>query len=189
MAAPQYKAVVQGEASETDSDEEVYLSSVPQASFPSLSGVKVLGEASETDDEDEGSPNGHKVRSKLVDLDLPPLIVIRKEEPRSPVGIEEKPALRIQHQGRYSTLLQQKLVESNARLCYDVSSTIKQVYQMATKELGTITAQLSNSQSGIINASHNIRLVLDDLQAVADKMDIVTSCNLLPDIQMELPPA
>ncbi|XP_067412651.1 biogenesis of lysosome-related organelles complex 1 subunit 3 [Emydura macquarii macquarii] len=189
MAAPQHETVVQGEASETDSDEEVYLSSVPQASFPSLSGVKVLGEASETDDEEEGSPSGHKVKSKLIDLDLPPLIVIRKPEPRSPTGIEEKPALRIQHQGRYSTLLQQKLVESNARLYYDVSSTLKQVYQMATKELSTITAQLSNSQSGIISASHNIRLVLDDLQAVADKMDIVTSCNLLPDIQMELPPA
>ncbi|XP_074872433.1 biogenesis of lysosome-related organelles complex 1 subunit 3 [Carettochelys insculpta] len=188
MAASQYKTVVQGEASESDSDEEVYLSSVTQQSCPSLHGVKVLGEASETDDEDEGSPREHMVKSKLDDLDLPPLIVVRKEEPQSPVGIEEKPALHIQHEGRYSTLLQQKLAESNARLYCDVTCAIKQVYQTATKELGTLTAQLSNSQSGIISASHNIRLVLDDLRAVADKMDIITSCNLLPDIQMELPP-
>uniref|UniRef100_A0A8D0L768 Biogenesis of lysosome-related organelles complex 1 subunit 3 n=1 Tax=Sphenodon punctatus TaxID=8508 RepID=A0A8D0L768_SPHPU len=187
MAAPKYKTVVQGEASETDSDEEVYLSSVPQATFPSLAGVKVPGEASETDEEEEGSPSKEKAEPKLVAPALPPLIVLRKEEVRSPTGVEEKPAMRIRHQGRYSTLLQQKLVESNARLYYDVSSTVKQVYQTATKEIGTITGQLSNSQSIIINASHNIRLVLDDLRAVADKIDIITSCNLLPDIQIELP--
>nr|XP_006115559.1 biogenesis of lysosome-related organelles complex 1 subunit 3 [Pelodiscus sinensis] len=189
MAAPQCRTVIQGEASETDSDEEVYLSSVPQGPCPSLSGVKVLGEASETDDEDEGSPSGPEAKSQLVDLDLPPLIVLRKEEPRSPVGVEEKPALRLQPQGRYSTLLQQKLAESNARLHGDVSCAIKQVYHTATKELAGLTAQLSASQSGIIGASHHIRLVLDDLRAVADKMDIITSCSLLPDIQIELPPA
>ncbi|XP_061452951.1 biogenesis of lysosome-related organelles complex 1 subunit 3 [Rhineura floridana] len=188
MTTQKYKTVVQGEASETDSEEEVYLSSVPQASFPSLSGVKVAGEASETDEEEDASPSRPKAEPKLISTDLPPLIVFRNEDLGSPTAVEEKPALHIRHRGRYSTLLQQKLIESNARLYYDVNSTVKQVYQTAIKEIGTITGQLSNSQNGIINASHNIRLVLEDLRAVADKIDIITSCNLLPDIQIELPP-
>lgn len=187
MAAPRHKTVVPGEASETDSEEELNLSSAPQASSPSLSGVKVPGEAYETDEEEGGSPGGPKAKPPPLSPDLPPLIVFRNSDPGSPTAVEEKPALRIRHRGRYSTLLQQKLIESNARLYYDVSGTIKQVYQTAIKEIGAITGHLSDSQNGIINASHNIRLVLDDLRAVADKIDIVTSCNLLPDIQMELP--
>ncbi|XP_042299560.1 biogenesis of lysosome-related organelles complex 1 subunit 3-like [Sceloporus undulatus] len=189
MTASRYKTVVQGEASETDSDEEVYLSSVPQGSLPSLSGVKVTGEASETDEEEDANSSQPKVEPTLISPDLPPLVVYRNEDPGSPTAVEEKPALRIRHRGRYSTLLQQKLIESNARLYYDVNSTVKQVYQTAIKEIGAITGQLSNSQNGIISASHNIRLVLEDLRAVADKIDIITSCNLLPDIQIELPPA
>nr|XP_028598036.1 biogenesis of lysosome-related organelles complex 1 subunit 3 [Podarcis muralis] len=188
MTTRRYKTVVQGEASETDSEEEVYLSSVPQASCPNLSGVKIAGEASETDEEEDASPCRPKAEPKLIGTDLPPLIVFRNEDLGSPTAVEEKPALRIRHRGRYSTLLQQKLIESNARLYYDVSSTVKQVYQTAIKEIGAITGQLSNSQNGIISASHNIRLVLEDLRAVAEKIDIITSCNLLPDIQIELPP-
>nr|XP_056703468.1 biogenesis of lysosome-related organelles complex 1 subunit 3 [Euleptes europaea] len=187
MAALRCNAVVEGEASETDSEEEAYLSSMRPASVPSLSGVKVLGEASETDEEEDSSPGGPKPELRLISPDLPPLIVYRDEDPGSPVAVEEKPALRLKHCGRYSTLLQQKLIESNARLYYDVSSTVKQVYQTAIKEIGAITGQLSDSQNGIINASHSIRLVLEDLQGVADKIDIITSCNLLPDIQIALP--
>ncbi|XP_077192748.1 biogenesis of lysosome-related organelles complex 1 subunit 3 isoform X2 [Paroedura picta] len=189
MATSRSNAVVEGEASETDSEEEAYLSSVPLALVPSLSGVKVLGEASETDEEDDVNPGGPKPEPCLLSPDLPPLIVYRNEEVGSPVAVEEKPALHIRHRGRYSTLLQQKLIESNARLYHDVNSTIRQVYQTAIREIGAITGQLSDSQNGIINTSHSIRLVLEDLQAVADKIDIITSCNLLPDIQIALPPS
>ncbi|XP_044291157.1 biogenesis of lysosome-related organelles complex 1 subunit 3 [Varanus komodoensis] len=188
MTAPRHRTVVQGEASETDSEEEVYLTSVPGGSLPPVYGVKVPGEASETDEEEDAGPLGPKAKPKLISTELPPLVVFRNEELGSPTAVEEKPALRIQHHGRYSTLLQQKLIESNTRLYYDVNSTIKQVYQTAVREIGAITGQLSNSQNGIISASHNIRLVLEDLRAVADKIDIITSCNLLPDIQIEPPP-
>ncbi|XP_039208173.1 biogenesis of lysosome-related organelles complex 1 subunit 3 isoform X1 [Crotalus tigris] len=188
MISPGYKTVIQGEASETDSEEEINCSASHQAAFGSPSGVQVAGEASETDEENEAqSPAGSKTEAKLIAADLPPLIVYKNEDSESPTAVEEKPALHIKHRGRYSTLLQQKLVESNARLYYDINATIKQVYQTAIKEIGAITGQLSNSQNGIINASHNIRLVLEDLRAVADKIDIINSCSLLPDIQIELP--
>ncbi|XP_007421570.1 biogenesis of lysosome-related organelles complex 1 subunit 3 [Python bivittatus] len=190
MISPRYKTVIQGEASETDSEEEIHTSTLPQAPFCSLSGSHVVGEASETDEEEEArNPAGSKAEAKLISPDLPPLIVYRSEDLGSPTAVEEKPALHIKHRGRYSTLLQQKLVESNARLYYDINNTIKQVYQTAVKEIGAITGQLSNSQNGIISASHNIRIILEDLQAVADKIDIITSCSLLPDIQIEVPPA
>ncbi|XP_063168604.1 biogenesis of lysosome-related organelles complex 1 subunit 3 [Candoia aspera] len=190
MISPRYKTVIQGEASETDSEEEINSSALSRAPFCSLSGVQVAGEASETDEDDEEArnPAGSKTEAKLISPDLPPLIVYRNEDLGSPTAVEEKPALHIRHRGRYSTLLQQKLVESNARLYCDINNTIKQVYQTAIKEIGSITGQLSNSQNGIINASHNIRLVLEDLRAVADKIDIITSCSLLPDIQIEVPP-
>lgn len=46
------------------------------------------------------------------------------------------------------------------------------------------TAQLNASQSAIINASHSIRIILDDLKAVSEKIDIITSCQILPDINI-----
>lgn len=49
------------------------------------------------------------------------------------------------------------------------------------------TAQLNTSQSAIINASHSIRLILDDLKAVSEKIDIITSCQILPDININNP--
>lgn len=185
MSLNKYQTVVQGEASETDSDEEPYLGTMQQTMSSSVTGMTIPGEASETDEEEEVQPSRNKTAPTPIDKDLPPLIVFRNDAPKSPVGMVEKPALNIQHPGRYSTLLQQKLLESNTRLHHDVSSTIKHVYQTATKEIRCVTNQLNNSQSGIISASHSIRLVLDDLKAVAEKIDIITSCNLLPDIQIE----
>ncbi|XP_006627713.1 biogenesis of lysosome-related organelles complex 1 subunit 3 [Lepisosteus oculatus] len=190
MASNKYQTVVQGEASETDSDEEAYITSL-SSSYPVAAGVKVLGEASETDSEDEagGATRPIEVRAATEDVqkDLPPLIVIRNP-PDSPVSAaEEKPVLRLRQGGRYSTLLQQKLQESNARLCGDVTQTVRQVYQNATKEIRLATAHLNNSQNGIINASHSIRLVLEDLKSVSEKIDIITSCNLLPDIRISTP--
>ncbi|XP_070620915.1 biogenesis of lysosome-related organelles complex 1 subunit 3 [Erythrolamprus reginae] len=190
MISPRYKTVIQGEASETDSEEEINCLASTRAAFGNPAGVQVAGEASETDEEDEaGNLAGSKAKAKPITPDLPPLIVYRNDNPESPTAVEEKPALHIKHRSRYSSLLQQKLVESNARLYYDIHNAVRQVYQTATKEIGAITGQLSHSQNGIINASHNIRLVLDDLRSVADKIDIINSCSLLPDIPIEVPSA
>uniref|UniRef100_H3A4L4 Biogenesis of lysosome-related organelles complex 1 subunit 3 n=1 Tax=Latimeria chalumnae TaxID=7897 RepID=H3A4L4_LATCH len=174
--------VVQGEASESDSEEEVYLTSTHPIPFSGSLGSKVPGEASETDEEEEERPRAASNAPKSLSLGLTPLVVIRTEQPGSPTGVEERPALKIGHGGRYSTLLEQKLLESNARLQQDVSNAVRQVYQTAARQIQASTLQLSNSQNGIINASHSIRLILDDLRAVAETMDIITSCNLLPDI-------
>ncbi|XP_067875289.1 biogenesis of lysosome-related organelles complex 1 subunit 3 [Heterodontus francisci] len=186
MTTTQYQTIIQGEASETDSEEELYLTSTSTAGILQT-GTKVPGEASETDDEDAECATAARDIQQAIQHGLPPLIVIRDEQSDILTAVEEKPAVTFRHQGRFSTLLQQKLRESNGRLHQNVEHAVKQMYESATREIRTATSRLSNSQNGIINASHSIRLILDDLKSVTEKMDIITSCNLLPDIQ--IPPA
>ncbi|GCC33721.1 biogenesis of lysosome-related organelles complex 1 subunit 3 [Chiloscyllium punctatum] len=182
MTTTQYQTIVQGEASETDSEEELYLTSSAPAAILQT-GTKVAGEASETEEEEDCAMAVCDIQ-QAIQRGLPPLIVIRGEQSDILTAVEEKPAVKIRHQGRYSTLLQQKLRESNGRLHQNVEQAVKQMYESATKEIRIATSHLSNSQNGIINASHSIRLILDDLRSVSEKMDIITSCNLLPDIQI-----
>ncbi|CAL1570330.1 unnamed protein product [Knipowitschia caucasica] len=179
-----YPIVVQGEASETDSDDEVYITSLPPPQ--TTAGAKVPGEASETDSEGEkeqphqGAAVSHEC-AQIFKRDLPPLIVVR-DHPDIQSVVEDRPSPT--HQQHGDTLLQQKLQESNHHLFTDVSQTLRHVYGSASREIRTATTQLNSSQSAIINASHSIRLILDDLKAVSEKIDIITSCQILPDIHM-----
>ncbi|XP_019741551.1 biogenesis of lysosome-related organelles complex 1 subunit 3 [Hippocampus comes] len=180
-----YPIVVQGEASETDSDDEVYITSLP-APQTAIAGAKVQGEASETESEDEGetahrgSALSHE-SAQILKRDLPPLIVVR-DHPDIQSVVEDRPSPT--HKTFGDTLLQQKLQESNSRLYSDVGQMVRHVYGSASKEVRSATAQLNTSQSAIINASHSIRLILDDLKAVSEKIDIITSCQILPEFKM-----
>ncbi|XP_029373788.1 biogenesis of lysosome-related organelles complex 1 subunit 3 [Echeneis naucrates] len=184
-----YQIVVQGEASETDSDDEVYITSLPAPQTASA-GTKVPGEASETDSEAEEGQQTDRASvlsqesSQILRRDLPPLIVVR-DHPDVRSIVEDRPSPT--HKPHGDTLLQQKLWESNSRLYHDVSQTVQQFYGGAAREVRGATAQLNTSQGAIINASHSIRLILDDLKAVSEKIDIITSCQILPDINMSNP--
>ncbi|XP_049433116.1 biogenesis of lysosome-related organelles complex 1 subunit 3 [Epinephelus fuscoguttatus] len=184
-----YQIVVQGEASETDSDDEVYITSMPPPQTVTV-GAKVPGEASETDSEGEEEEQADRASSlsqestQILRRDLPPLIVVR-DHPDIQSIVEDRPSPTHRPQGE--TLLQQKLQESNSRLFTDVAQTLRHVYGSATREVQSATAQLNTSQSAIINASHSIRLILDDLKAVSEKIDIITSCQILPDININNP--
>nr|XP_040035513.1 biogenesis of lysosome-related organelles complex 1 subunit 3 [Gasterosteus aculeatus aculeatus] len=185
-----YQIVVQGEASETDSDDEVYITSMSPPQIAPV-GAKVPGEASETDSEEEEAEGGQQAdrasslrqdSAHVLRRDLPPLIVVR-DHPDIQSVVEDRPSPTHRPQG--DTLLQQKLQESNSRLHSDVGQMVRQVYGTACKEVQSATAQLNTSQSAIINASHSIRLILDDLKAVSEKIDIITSCQILPDINIK----
>ncbi|KAM3875255.1 biogenesis of lysosome-related organelles complex 1 subunit 3 [Diretmus argenteus] len=192
-----YQIVVQGEASETDSDDEVYITSLSAPQTETV-GTKVPGEASETDSEGElehtegarrkvvaaAVSEENTQTTQILRRDLPPLIVVR-DHPDIQSVVEERPSPT--HRAHGDTLLQQKLQESNSRLYSDVGQTLRQVYGNASREVRSATAQLNTSQSAIINASHSIRLILDDLKAVSEKIDIITSCHLLPDININNP--
>ncbi|XP_027901358.1 biogenesis of lysosome-related organelles complex 1 subunit 3 isoform X2 [Xiphophorus couchianus] len=185
MSSSRYPIVVQGEASETDSDDEVYITSLTSHQT-TAGGAKVPGEASETDSEDDPQ---QAVRSsvmaqesaQILKRELPPLIVVR-DNPDVQSIVEDRPSP--SHKPYGDTLLQQKLLESNSRLYTDVGQRVRQVYGSASKEVHSVTSQLNTSQSAIINASHSIRLILDDLKAVSEKIDIITSCQILPDINI-----
>lgn len=181
-----YPIVVQGEASETDSDDEVYITSLPPPQITTV-GAKVAGEASETDSEDDPEQPHHSATvspesAQIFKRDLPPLIVVR-DHPDIQSVVEDRPSPTHHHHG--DTLLQQKLQESNHRLYSDVGQSLRHVYSNASREIRTATTQLNASQGAIINASHSIRLILDDLKAVSEKIDIITSCQILPDIDMK----
>lgn len=182
-----YQIVVQGEASETDSDEEVYITSLSAPQPPSV-GTKVPGEAPETDSEGEEKQSVRasalpQESTQILRRDLPPLIVVR-DHPDIQSIVEDRPSPTDKPRGE--TLLQQKLQESNSRLYSDVGQTLRQVYGNATREVRSATSQLNTSQNAIINASHSIRLILDDLKAVSEKIDIITSCQILPDINISI---
>ncbi|KAE8295385.1 hypothetical protein D5F01_LYC06311 [Larimichthys crocea] len=185
-----YNIVVQGEASETDSDDEVYITSMSAPQTATV-GAKVPGEASETDSEEGGDEEQadrasamSQETAQILRRDLPPLIVVR-DHPDIQSIVEDR--LSPTHRPHGETLLQQKLQESNNRLYSDVGLTVRQVYGSASREVHSATAQLNTSQSAIINASHSIRLILDDLKAVSEKIDIITSCQILPDININNP--
>ncbi|XP_056905829.1 biogenesis of lysosome-related organelles complex 1 subunit 3 isoform X2 [Takifugu flavidus] len=131
-----YKTVVQGEASETDSDDEVYITSMPPPQA-ALVGLKVSGEASETDSDgdeeqlDQTSTSSQQ-SSLILQRDLPPLIVVQ-DRPDIQSVVEDRPSPT--HRPHGETLLQQKLQESNTRLYHDVGEMVRQLYSSASKEL------------------------------------------------------
>ncbi|XP_072547209.1 biogenesis of lysosome-related organelles complex 1 subunit 3 [Salminus brasiliensis] len=192
MESRKVAVVVQGEADETDSDsdQEVFMTSVRPSS-----GLTVPGEASETDSEEEAEPwrpepartSQTSPNSLIFQPDLPPLVVMRSPEVVSLCGTDDGRGLKAESAGQ-NTLLQQKLQESNARLCADVQHSLKLLYQGASRDIRTATTHLNNSQNSIINTSHSIRLILEDLRAVSEKIDIITSCNLLPNITLPSQP-
>ncbi|XP_026766392.2 biogenesis of lysosome-related organelles complex 1 subunit 3 [Pangasianodon hypophthalmus] len=165
MADRKSQIVVEGEASESDTDDELYMSS----------GLTVPGEASETESEDE-----EVKKPTAFHHHLPPLTVDRHDN----MPITQQSPTTPTHGSHVTSLLQQKLQESNARLCADVSQSVRQVYHGATRDIKAATAHLSHSQGVIIATSHAVRVAMDDLRAVCDKIDIITSCRLLPDIAM-----
>lgn len=189
MSSSRYPIVVQGEASETDSDDEVYITSLTSHQT-TTGGSKVPGEASETDSEDDPQQTVRasvmaQESAQILKRELPPLIVVR-DNPDVQSIVEDRPSPSHKPHGG-DTLLQQKLQESNSRLYTDVGQMVRQVYGSASKEVHSVTAQLNTSQSAIINASHSIRLILEDLKAVSEKIDIITSCQILPEIKMNNP--
>lgn len=196
MASSKYQTVVEGEASETDSDEEVCTTSV--AAEPSACMV-VTGEASETD-EDEGEEaeeevqavrnNGLIQHEDLTSLTgqgaISSLTVERRPGRVEICGETEVPAQISRPPGTrsYNTLLQLKLRESNARLRGDVAEMVRKAYTTAARDVRNTTQRLGDSQVVIIEASNSLHHALDNLHSIRDKMDIITSCNLLPEIHL-----
>nr|XP_004669879.1 biogenesis of lysosome-related organelles complex 1 subunit 3 [Jaculus jaculus] len=169
--------VVPGEAAETDSElsaassseEELYLGpSGPTRGRPT--GLRVAGEAAETDSEPEPEPTA-------APGDLPPLVV-RRDAAGETWAAEEAPAA-----VPARSLLQLRLAESQARLDHDVAAAVSAVYRRAGRHVAALAARLAAAQATGLSAAHSVRLVRGDLCTLADRLDIVAGCRLLPDIR------
>ncbi|XP_031241424.1 biogenesis of lysosome-related organelles complex 1 subunit 3 isoform X1 [Mastomys coucha] len=167
--------VVPGEAAETDSElsassseEELYLGpSGPTRGRPT--GLRVVGEAAETDSEPEPEPTA-------VPVDLPPLVVQR--DAVETWGTEETPA-----KAPARSLLQLRLAESQTRLDHDVAAAVSGVYRRAGRDVAALAGRLAAAQATGLAAAHSVRLARGDLCALAERLDIVAGCRLLPDIR------
>ncbi|XP_057230054.1 biogenesis of lysosome-related organelles complex 1 subunit 3 [Malurus melanocephalus] len=157
MAAPRPPRVVPGEASESDSEPELL---VRAAGETPGAGLKVPGEASETEEEEED-----------------------EQTPKSPPVLAEEPAA---VWGSGPSLLQQRLREGTGRLRGAVGSALRQSYGSAARSLGGLGGALGRAQVTAAAAAHCLRVARRDLHAVADTIDIVTACHLLPDIRGQL---
>lgn len=168
--------VVPGEAAETDSElsassseeEELYLGpSGPTRGRPT--GLRVVGEAAETDSEPEPEPTE-------APGDLPPLVVQR--EAAETWGTEETPAV-----APARSLLQLRLADSQTRLDHDVAAAVSGVYRRAGRDVAALAGRLAAAQATGLAAAHSVRLARGDLCALAERLDIVAGCRLLPDIR------
>lgn len=171
--------MVPGEAAETDSElsvssseeEELYLVlSGPTRGRPT--GLRVVGEAAETDSEPEPEPE-----PKAAPRDLPPLVV-QRETAGEAWGEEEAPA-----PAPARSLLQLRLAESQARLDHDVAAAVSGVYRRAGRDVAALAGRLAAAQAAGLAAAHSVRLARGDLCALAERLDIVAGCRLLPDIR------
>ncbi|XP_042556195.1 biogenesis of lysosome-related organelles complex 1 subunit 3 [Dipodomys spectabilis] len=175
--------VVPGEAAETDSElsassseEELYLGPAgPTRGRPT--GLRVAGEAAETDSEAEAE-------AAAAPGDLPPLVVQRGAagEAAAAAGeawaAEESPAA-----APARSLLQLRLAESQARLDHDVAAAVSGVYRRAGRDVAALAGRLAAAQAAGLAAAHSVRLARGDLSALAERLDIVAGCRLLPDIR------
>lgn len=159
MAAPRPPRVVPGEASESDSEPELLVETAGEAP---AAGLKVPGEASETDEEEEEE---------------------EEQRPKTPPVLAEEPAA---VWGGGPSLLQQRLREGTGRLRGAVGSALRHSYGSAARSLGGLGGALGRAQVTAAAAAHCLRLARRDLRAVADTIDIVTACHLLPDIRGQL---
>ncbi|XP_038013454.1 biogenesis of lysosome-related organelles complex 1 subunit 3 [Motacilla alba alba] len=160
MAAPRPPRVVPGEASESDSEPELLVETAGEARG---AGLKVPGEASETDEEEEQEQ--------------------QQQRPKTPPVLAEEPAA---VWGGGPSLLQQRLREGTGRLRGAVGSALRHSYGSAARSLGGLGGALGRAQVTAAAAAHCLRLARRDLRAVADTIDIVTACHLLPDIRGQL---
>ncbi|CAH1799308.1 unnamed protein product [Owenia fusiformis] len=166
------QTVVAGEASESD-DDDFKESLKPQ-------GVIVAGEASESEESDD------EVKTEGVT----PLSVDENGKGDSVPGEEEQitRSLRtgsdIKEPLKFDTLLHRKLREKNISFRRHLYNQVSQTYMTSAKDLHHITQGLLKSQTHVQDVSHNLRLMTNNLFQLQDKVDIITSSNVLPEINI-----
>ncbi|XP_065715487.1 biogenesis of lysosome-related organelles complex 1 subunit 3 [Patagioenas fasciata] len=150
---PRSPRVVPGEASESDSEPELP-GGIPGAGGGGA-GLKVPGEASETDDEEDAVGGGKPSPPRVLDE-----------------GSRGVPSL-----------LQQRLWGGAGRLRGAVGGAVRGGWVSASRRLGALAGRLGSAQAAAAAVTHGLREARRDLRHLADTVDIVVACRLLPEIR------
>ncbi|CAH0559700.1 unnamed protein product [Brassicogethes aeneus] len=149
--------VISGEASETDSEDDVKI--IPEKNMAmSVHGAVINGEDSESENENDGSICS--AESALNQSNL--------NEDLKPV--------------KYDSLLHQKLKECNIKLREDMESQCDHVIEEAAKSLNTIDQQLLRSQVTLQNAATAIKSLGATSLSLKNKLQSLLSAKFLPNI-------
>lgn len=161
--------IIDGEASETDSDEDVRLNSgsTPSAMTRSVQGAIIAGEASESDDE-HGSSVSSAV-SALHQTNLKPVTNINRNE---------------QNDEKFSSLLHKKLKERNRSLHNNLQIFTHNVINEAAKDLTSIDQQLLKSQVTLQAAITSLRALNQTAFVLKEKQDIAVSSKFFPNVRL-----
>lgn len=154
-------SVVSGEASESSDDDNF------SSSTPTNTGVIVMGEASESDDEAPSSLPSAPITTKLV-------TALDDGTKRSTLELKLPP--------KYKGLLYKKLREKNLALRNNWKKTLSNAYSHSAVEVRNMTTRTLHAHSLAQDAKRNMHLVRNNISSLRDKLDIVTSCMILPDI-------
>ncbi|XP_041354171.1 biogenesis of lysosome-related organelles complex 1 subunit 3-like isoform X2 [Gigantopelta aegis] len=144
-------------------------------------GVVVSGEAPESDEEvDTSNQNNQELPVLKVDF--------QKCETDQAIDPSKLPTLEttrmVTSRPKYDTLLHRKLREKNLAFHHHLVEIGSQAYLSSAKQLQNITQNLLKSHKAIQDISHNMRLLTNDLFHLEDKIDIIATCHLLPDINI-----
>ncbi|XP_065926567.1 biogenesis of lysosome-related organelles complex 1 subunit 3 isoform X3 [Magallana gigas] len=173
---PAIRTVVDGEASESDEEEKVDgVLDVRRSDQNFVNAVSISGEALESDDEGETDP---------------PIPALRVEHGESETRQEETGSHSVTRlyssKPKYDSLLHKKLRERNASLRRHLVDSVHQMYLVSAKDLHNTSLQLHKSKALIGDLSHNMRNLTNDLFHLEDRVDIITSCMILPDTNINV---
>lgn len=195
------RAVVPGEASETDSDDDGLAQE--SVNTNSAKGVVVQGEASETDsdddkvNEDQVKPVTEKGAKNLsIHGDIPTLKVeqgsLNKESPSSPDTVSVSSLSFTTREGlgvpKYDTLIHHKLRDKNAALLMNIHNAVGGSLNDVSKTVHMANQQMNKSQVIIQDVCQLIRNFCKDLDLVNQKLDVINSTQYIPSINIPAAP-
>ncbi|XP_066994157.1 biogenesis of lysosome-related organelles complex 1 subunit 3 [Anabrus simplex] len=182
MERKQY--VVIGEAPESDSEEEVNVStgvSVLQnkqrCGNSNSQGIIVVGEAPESDEECE---------EDIVSVSSVSSAASVSSTPTLSASTKNKISENSKDGAKYNTLLHKKLRERNISLHRNISEFIHNTTAAAARELNTTNQQLLRSQVQLQEAATSLHVFQTHLQQLSSKLAAVRSMSYLP--RIHIPP-
>ncbi|KAI8520361.1 biogenesis of lysosome- organelles complex 1 subunit 3 [Branchiostoma belcheri] len=83
---------------------------------------------------------------------------------------------------KYNTLLHKKLDERNRSLKKNIREFLSVSYHHGNRTIHTSTEHLIKSKAALQDVTHNLSVIQRDLVSLQEKVDIISTCNLLPQL-------